>query len=149
MSDLTIYIHSRYITPNKAVRHHLHNLSIDVRFLPKNWEVSLRMNFPKTIASGDIYQRTGINGSLSVLWKHKAITIGAEYAMNPNPSRIYSDISGFSYLEEKVYNNLKHFAILKYTLYLKSGKSRSHAGKRLNNSDNDTGLTNYITAKSN
>ena len=144
-----IYTHSRYITPNKAVRHHLHNLSIDVRFLPKNWEVSLRMNFPKTIASGDIYQRTGINGSLSVLWKHKAITIGAEYAMNPNPSRIYSDISGFSYLEEKVYNNLKHFAILKFTLYLKSGKSRSHAGKRLNNSDNDTGLTNYNTAKSN
>lgn len=144
-----IYTYSMYTTPNKSVRHHLHNLSIDVRFLPNNWEIRLFASFPKTLAVGDIYQKIGVNGTFSVLWKYKAISIGADYSINPNPSRIYANIDGFSYSEETIYNNLRHLATLKFTLYLKSGKSRSHADRRLNNSDNDTGLTDYNTAKSN
>ena len=83
----------------------------------------------------------------SVLYKYKAISVGAEYIHNPNPSRYYTYIDGFSMEEETKWNNFKNQIAVKFTYYFRKGKSRKHAGKRISNADNDSGLTKYNTAK--
>ena len=50
-------------------------------------------------------------------------------------------IKGFNYSEETIWNNFRNLVSLKFTYYFYKGKSRSHAGKRINNSGNDSGLT--------
>lgn len=55
-------------------------------------------------------------------------------------------IKGFNYSEETIWNNFRNLVSLKFTYYFYKGKSRSHAGKRISNSDNDSGLTQSNTA---
>jgi hypothetical protein len=141
------YEYSTYKTLNQSVNHNLHNAGISLQFLPKNWQFIWNGNFPMTLADGDIYTRMGFNMSASVLYKFKSMSLGMEYIYNPNPSRIYADIKGFSYSEETKWNNFKNLVSLKFTYYFYKGKSRGHAGKRISNSDKDSGLTNINTAK--
>jgi hypothetical protein len=89
----------------------------------------------------------GFNMSASALYKFKSMSLGMEYIYNPNPSRIYADIHGFRYSEETKWNNFKDLVSLKFTYYFSKGNSRRHAGKRISNSDKDSGLTNINTAK--
>jgi hypothetical protein len=141
------YEYSTYKTLNQSVNHNLHNAGISLQFLPKNWQFIWNGNFPMTLADGDIYTRMGFNMSASVLYKFNSISLGMEYIYNPNPSRIYADIKGFSYSEETKWNNFKNLVSLKFTYYFYKGKSRGHTGKRISNSDKDSGLTNINTAK--
>ena len=83
----------------------------------------------------------------TALYKFKSMSVGLEYIYNPNPSRVYANIKDFSYSEETVWNNFKNLVSVKFTYYLYKGKSRGHAGKRISNADNDSGLTNSNTAK--
>jgi hypothetical protein len=141
------YEYSTYKTLNQSVNHNLHNAGISLQFLPKNWQFIWNGNFPMTLADGDIYTRMGFNMSASVLYKFNSMSLGMEYIYNPNPSRIYAEIKGFSYSEETKWNNFKNLVSLKFTYYFYKGKSRGHAGKRISNSDKDSGLTNINTAK--
>jgi hypothetical protein len=75
------------------------------------------------------------------------MSLGLEYSYNPHPSKIYADIRGFHYSEETKWNNFKNLVALKFTYYFSQGKSRNHAGKRISNSDKDSGLTQMNTAK--
>lgn len=141
------YGHLAYTTPNQAVSHSLHNAGIGIQFLPKNWQLMWNVNLPMTLADGDIYTRKGLNMSASVLYKCKSMSAGLEYIYNPNPTRVYADIGGFSYSEETEWNNFRNLVSVKFTYYFSKGKSRSHAGKRISNADQDSGLTNVNTAK--
>ena len=89
----------------------------------------------------------GLNMNATALYKFKSMSVGLEYIYNPYPSRVYANINGFSYSEETVWNNFKNLVSVKFSYYLYKGKSRGHAGKRISNSDNDSGLTNSNTAK--
>lgn len=141
------YEYLTYKTPNQGVKHNLHNAGIGVQLLPKNWQIMWNGNFPMTLVDGDIHTRMGFNMSASVLYKFKSISVGMEYIYNPNPSKIYADIKGFSYSEETKWNNFKNLVSLKFTYYFYKGKSRSHEGKRISNTDKDSGLININTAK--
>ena len=141
------YEYSTYRTPNLSVNHNLHNAGIGVQILPKHWQIIWNGNFPITIADGDIYDHKGFNMSASALYKFKSMSAGLEYIYNPNPSRIYADTKAFHYSEETKWNNFKSLVSVKFTYYFYKGKSRSHAGKRISNSDKDSGLTNSNTAK--
>lgn len=141
------YEYSSYQTPNQSISHSLHNVGISLQLLPKNWQISWFGCFPMTDVNGDIFQKYGFNMTASVLYKYKSISVGAEYAYNPNPSRYYTSIGGFSMVEETKWNNFKDLIAVKFTYYSRKGKSRSHAGKRISNADNDSGLTKYNTAK--
>lgn len=57
------------------------------------------------------------------------------------------NIKGFNYSEETIWNNFRNLVSLKFTYYFYKGKSRCHAGKRISNFDNDSGLTQSNTAK--
>jgi hypothetical protein len=141
------YEYSRYKTYNQTVNHDLHNAGISLQFLPKSWQIIWNVNLPMTLVDGDIYTRMGLNMSASALYKFKTMSVGMEYNYNPNPSKIYADIQGFRYSEETKWNNFKNLVSLKFTYYLSKGKSRNHAGKRISNSDKDSGLININTAK--
>ena len=141
------YEYSNYSTPNKVVKHNLHNFGIGLQFMPKNWQFRWNGNFPMTLADGDIYTHKGFNMSASVLYKFKSMSAGIEYIYNPNPSRIYADTKRFSFSEETKWNNFKNLVSVKFTYYFSKGKSRNHAGKRISNTDRDSGLTNSNTAK--
>ena len=141
------YEYSSYQTPNQTIDHNLHNVGISLQLLPKNWQISWFGCFPMTDVNGDIFQKYGFNMTASVLYKYKAISVGAEYIHNPNPSRYYTYIDGFSMEEETKWNNFKNQIAVKFTYYFRKGKSRKHAGKRISNADNDSGLTKYNTAK--
>jgi hypothetical protein len=141
------YEYSRYKTYNQTVNHDLHNAGISLQFLPKSWQIIWNVNLPMTLVDGDIYTRMGLNMSASALYKFKSMSVGMEYNYNPNPSKIYADIQGFRYSEETKWNNFKNLVSLKFTYYLSKGKSRNHAGKRISNSDKDSGLININTAK--
>lgn len=141
------YEYSTYRTPNQVVKHNLHNAGIGVQFLPKNWQLMWNGNMPMTLVDGDIHTRMGFNMSASILYKFKSMSVGLEYIYNPNPSKIYADINGFSYSEETKWNNFKNLVSLKFTYYFYKGKSRGHVGKRISNSDKDSGLININTAK--
>lgn len=137
----------KYRTPNHHVNHSLHNAGISVQLLPKNWQIIWTANLPMTLVNGDIYTKTGFNTTASVLYKFKSMSVGLEYVHNPNPTRSYADIEGFKYSEDTKWNNFKNLISVKFTYYLYKGKSRDHAGKRISNADNDSGLTNSNTAK--
>lgn len=141
------YEYTTYKTYNQAVKHDFHNAGISIQFLPKNWQIMWNGNLPMTLVDGDIYTRMGFNMSTSVLYKFKSMSVGMEYIYNPNPSKVYADIKGFSYAEETRWNNFKNLMSLKFTYYFSKGKSRNHAGKRISNSDKDSGLININTAK--
>lgn len=141
------YEYTTYKTYNQAVKHDFHNAGISIQFLPKNWQIMWNGNLPMTLVDGDIYTRMGFNMTTSVLYKIKSMSVGMEYIYNPNPSKVYADIKGFSYAEETRWNNFKNLMSLKFTYYFSKGKSRNHAGKRISNSDKDSGLININTAK--
>lgn len=141
------YGFSGYMTPNSTVRHSMHNAGASVQLLPGNLQVILNANLPITTVDGDIYTRMGLNTTASVLYKFKTMSVGLEYIHNPHPSRVYADMDGFSYSEDIVWNNFRNLVSVKFTCYLHKGKSRGHAGKRISNSDSDSGLTKSNTAK--
>lgn len=141
------YQYSGFRTPNQVVRHSLNNAGISLQLLPKNWQIIWNGNLPMTTVDGDIYERYGFNVASSILYKYKSISIGMDYIHNPNPSRVYSKVKGFSYSEETKWHNFKNLLAVTFTYYFSKGKSYRHAGKRLSNADNDSGLTKYNTAK--
>lgn len=141
------YLYSAYRTPNQEIQNHLHNYGFGLQFLPKNWVISYNANMPINTVNGDIHTRLGFNMNMSVLWKYKVISLGAQYIYNPYPSRVYADIDNFKFSEETIWGNFKHLVTVTFTLYIQSGKSRNQATRRLSNSDYDTGLTNYNKAK--
>lgn len=100
-----------------------------------------------TLVDGDVYTKTGFNTTASVLYKFKSMSVGLEYVHNPNPTKSYADINGFRYSEETKWNNFRNLISVKFTCHLYKGKSRGHAGKRISNADNDSGLTDSNTAK--
>lgn len=141
------YLYSAYRTPNQEIQNHLHNYGFGLQFLPKNWVISYNANLPINTVNGDIHTRMGFNMNMSVLWKYKVISLGAQYIYNPYPSRVYADIDNFNFSEETIWGNFKHLVTVTFTLYIQSGKSRNQTARRLSNSDYDSGLTNYNKAK--
>ncbi len=141
------YEYSSYQTPNQQINHNLHNAGVSVLFLPKNWQIIWNGNFPMTTVNGDVYTEIGLNMTASILYKFKTMSVGLDYIHNSNPSRMYANINGFCYSEETKWNNFKNLVAVKFTYYFHKGKSRGHAGKQISNADNDSGLTNYNTAK--
>lgn len=141
------YEYLTYITPNQNVNHNLHNAGIGVQFLPKNWQIMWNGNFPMTLVDGDIFTDKGFNMSASLLYKFKSMSAGLEYIYNPNPTKIYANAKIFTYSEETKWNNFKNLISVKFTYSFYKGKSRNHVGKRISNSDKDSGLINMNTAK--
>lgn len=141
------YSYQDYQTPNNQVRHGIHNAGIGLQFVHKDIQIMWNGNLPFTSVDGDIYDKVGGNMSTSALWKHKSVSLGAEWIYNPHPSRIYANIDSFQFMEETVWNNFKSLVNIKFTYYISKGKSRRYANKTINNSDADSGLTKTNTAK--
>lgn len=141
------YEYQKYKTPNQTVNHSVHNAGMSVQILPGKWQIIWNVNLPMTLADGDIYTRMGFNTNVSALYKFKTMSVGLEYIHNPYPTRVYADINGFSYSEATIWNNCRNLVSLKFTYSFYKGKSRDHAGKRISNADNDSGLTGSNTAK--
>lgn len=129
------------------VNHSVHNAGMSVQIVPGNWQVIWNGNLPMTLVDGDLYTRMGFNTNVSALYKFKNMSFGLEYIHNPYPTKVYANIKGFNYSEETIWNNFRNLVSLKFTYYFYKGKSRGHAGKRISNSDNDSGLTQSNTAK--
>ena len=141
------YQFSRYDTPNQRTKHSLNNFGISSQFVKGKWELIVNNNFPMTNVDGDIYEKMGYNITGSLQYKYKAMSFGLEYIHNPNPSRMYANTNYFSYSEETKWGNFKNLVALKFVYYFTKGKSRHQASKQISNSDNDSGLTKYNTAK--
>ena len=141
------YEFQKYQTPNQMVNHSVHNAGMSVQIVPGNWQVIWNGNLPMTLVDGDLYTRMGFNTNVSALYKFKNMSFGLEYIHNPYPTKVYADINGFSYSEATIWNNFRNLVSLKFTYSFYKGKSRGHAGKRISNSDNDSGLTQSNTAK--
>lgn len=141
------YEYQKYKTPNQTVNHSVHNAGMSVQIVPGNWQVIWNGNLPMTLVDGDLYTRMGFNTNVSALYKFKNMSFGLEYIHNPYPTNVYANIKGFNYSEETIWNNFRNLVSLKFTYYFYKGKSRGHAGKRISNSDNDSGLTQSNTAK--
>lgn len=141
------YEFQKYQTPNQMVNHSVHNAGMSVQIVPGNWQVIWNGNLPMTLVDGDLYTRMGFNTNVSALYKFKNMSFGLEYIHNPYPTKVYANIKGFNYSEETIWNNFRNLVSLKFTYYFYKGKSRGHAGKRISNSDNDSGLTQSNTAK--
>lgn len=141
------YEYMKYCTPNHPVSHNLKNTGLSVQLLPENWQIVWNANLPMTLVDGDIYTKTGFNTTASVLYKSKSMSVGLEYIHNPNPTKSYAVINGFRYSEETQWGNFRNLISMKFSYYLYKGKSRRHAGKRISNADNDSGLTDTNTAK--
>lgn len=141
------YLYSNYITPNSLVRHSLHNAGIGVNFTPSNWQISWNGSLPMTTVDGDLYCKYGFQMTASVQYKYRNISIALNYIHNPHPSIIYADTQHFAYSEETVWNNFRNLIAWTFTYYFSRGKSPSRTAKHLTNSDLDSGLTPYNTAK--
>lgn len=141
------YQFSKYVTPNQRTNHSLNNFGISGQFVKGKWELIVNNNFPMTNVDGDIYEKMGYNITGSLQYKYKAMSFGLEYIHNPNPSRMYANTNYFSYSEETKWENFKNLVALKFVYYFTKGKSRHQASKQISNSDNDSGLTKYNTAK--
>lgn len=141
------YQYSKYDTPNQHVRHSMHNTGVSVNLLPKNWQISWNGNFPTTTANGDIFQKTGFQTTMSILYKMKSISLGAEYIHNPRPNKTYANTKNFSFEEETKWNNFKNLIAVNFTYYFTKGKGHNQGSKRLRNKDQDAGLTQFNTAK--
>lgn len=141
------YTHYEYDTPNNSVSHDIHNLGVGLQMSLGKWQMSWYGNIPFKTVSGDTYNKLGFNTTASILWKHKSISIGADFIYNPYPSRISAQIDGFSYSEETVWGNFKNLVDVKFTYRLSKGKARKHKSKNRNNSDSDSGLIDFNTAK--
>ena len=100
-----------------------------------------------TTVEGDVFERLGYNANASLTYKLGAITVGAMFIYNPDPSRIYADTPSFHFIEKTRWGNFKNLLALTFVYSLSKGNSRRHLGKNINNRDNDSGLTKYNTAK--
>lgn len=141
------YTHYEYDTPNNNISHDIHNLGIGLQLFLGKWQMSWYGNIPFNTVSGDTYNKLDFNTTASILWKHKSISIGADFIHNPYPSRVSAQINSFSYSEETVWGNFKNLVDVKFTYRLSKGKARKHKSKNRNNSDVDSGLTDFNTAK--
>ena len=156
------YLYSNYITPNSHIRHSMHNAGIGVHFTPKNWQISWNGNLPVTTVNGDLYCKSGFQMTAAVQYKYQNISVALNYIYNPHPSVIYADIQcnskdtesshrHFAYSEETIWNNFRNLIAWTFTYYFSRGKAPSgtskHTTKHLTNSDPDSGLTPYNTAK--
>ncbi len=141
------YQYLKYDTPNQRVKHSMHNAGVSINILPKNWQISWNGNFPITTANGDIFQKTGFQTTASIRYKIKSISLGAEFIHNPRPSKTYANTKNFSFEEETKWNNFKNLIAINLTYYFTKGKKHTQGNKRLRNMDQDSGLTQYNTAK--
>lgn len=141
------YIYDSYRTPNNTIKHSTHNAGVSVQLIIKKVQVLWSGNLPFTTVSGDLYTRNGGNMFASAQWKVNSFSIGAEWIYSPKPSKVYSGMDGFHYIEETLWNNFKNLVNIKFTYYLSKGKARKHQAKSINNSDTDSGLIRTNTAK--
>lgn len=141
------YMHSNYTTPNQDISHDLNNIGLSCQVIAGKWQLTANNNLPMTTVDGDIFERKGYNANLSFTYKINAITVGAMFIYNPNPSKIYADTPSFHFSEKTTWGNFNNLFAVTFVYYLTKGNSRQHANKNLNNSDNDSGLTQYNTAK--
>lgn len=163
------YLYSNYITPNNLIRHSLHNAGIGVNFTPGDWQISWNGSLPMTIVDGDLYCKYGFQMTATVQYKYRNISTALNYIYNPHPSVIYADIQSnstasisgiqgntqeavhsghrFAYSEETVWNNFRNLIAWTFTYYFSRGKAPARTSKQLSNSDPDSGLTTYNTAK--
>lgn len=79
------YERSAYRTPDRAVKHHLHNAGIGLQLQPKKWQLAWNGNFPMTLAEGDIFTRKGFNMSATAIYRLQSVSAGLEYVFNPDP----------------------------------------------------------------
>lgn len=142
------YSYKDYRTPNNLIKHSINNAGVSLQFVLKELQVAWSWDLPFTSVDGDIYNKDSGNIFMSVLWKHKSISLGAEWISELHPSfKVYGKMNGFHYNEETVWNNFKSLVDIKFTYYLSKGKSRNHTGKKISNSDSDSGLVISNTAK--
>ena len=141
------YIYSWFNTPNQSIYHSQHNAGIRLQFLPGEWQIMWYGNFPTTSVNGDIFDKNGFQMLTSALWKHKSISLGAELIYSKKPDKVYSKINGFNFYEETRWNNFRSLIDIKFTYYFVKGKSRNQQKILISNSDADSGLTKYNTAK--
>lgn len=141
------YIWTRYDTPNQSIDHGLHNYGTSFLFMYRDLQTSCHLNFPLLLAEGDLYRKLAFNASSSILYKFKSISAGLTYIYAPTQSYVYATIEGFRFSEKTRWNAFEHRVDITFTYAFSKGKSRSHADKRLSNTDNDSGLTETNTAK--
>lgn len=141
------YLHSNYRTPNQNISHDLNNIGLSCQVIAGKWQLTANNNLPMTTVDGDIFERKGYNANVSMTYTINAITLGAMFIFNPNPSKIYADTPSFHFSEKTTWGNFNNLFAVTFVYYLAKGKSRQHANKNIYNSDNDSGLTKYNTAK--
>ena len=134
-------------TPNNNVKQHIHNAGISMQFVMRNVQAAWNGNFPFTTIDGDVQDKHGLNLSASVLWKHKTLSLGAEWIYNPHPSITHGEIDNFHFEEEMVWGNFRSLFNLRCTYYFSAGKQHVHTKRKLNNNDSDSGLIKDNTAK--
>ena len=138
---------SKYNTPNQRVNHNLNNVGISCQVVAGKWQFITNHNLPMTTVEGDVFEKIGYNANASLTYKLGAITVGAMFIYNPDPSRIYADTPSFHFVEKTRWGNFKNLVAFTFVYSLSKGNSRRHLGKNINNRDNDSGLTKYNTAK--
>lgn len=141
------YYQSRYETAMQKVRNNMHRVGANLILTLNEFEIWAQAAAPFTLVDGDVYTKKGMNTYLSVLWKHNNFSLGADWLYYPSSDRTYANIPNFQLEEELVWHNLKYLCTLSFTYYFSTGKARQHAGKRINNSDSDSGLIKANTAK--
>lgn len=141
------YQFSKYTTPNQRVNHNLNNFGISCQIVAGKWQFTTNNNLPMTTVDGDIFEKHGYNANASLTYKLGAVTLGAMFIYNPNPSKIYADTPSFHFVEKNRWGNFNNLVAVTFVYYLAKGHSRQHMGKNINNTDNDSGLTKYNTAK--
>ena len=141
------YLFSKYNTPNQCVNHNLNNVGISCQVVTGKWQFITNHNLPMTTVDGDVFEKHGYNANVSLTYRIGAVTVGAMFIYNPDPSKIYADTPSFHFVEKTRWGNFKNLVALTFVYSLSKGNSRRHLGKNINNRDNDSGLTKYNTAK--
>lgn len=137
----------KYNTLLSRVRHCANNGGIRLFFTPKQWQFLLQVNSPTEMLDGDVSEKNEFSMIMSALYKMKRMSFGLEYQHSPKLGIIRSDVNNFSYSEATQWNCMKHLVKVTFTYYLYKGKTYNQGNKRINNSDNDSGLTKYNMAQ--
>lgn len=145
------YSFSYYISQGTGYRitYPSHSVSFDVNANYKNWSGEVYFSSKSTTLSGELFQTQAPVVYGKIGWSKKNISLSIFYIHHVYEPNIYT-ANGIplQYSEKKIWDNFQRLIGMTFIYSFRSGKLQNAGNNRkLNNEDNDSGLTEDTKAK--
>ena len=133
-------IRQRLNMPDRKVVRHSNTAYGTISAVWRKWQASVTYQTSSKGFDGDIMTHFSPTVLASLMWKHRNISIGAEYGRYRQNRYSTGESEGFRYKKKTTWKEEANMVSLSFTWNFNIGKNRSMAAKSINNADTDRGI---------